>query len=99
LEHLTYIRDLAPSFYYPFASFKENHGGLKFEDDCEAEATVRAPAVIQDTACCQQGTEKLLSRNYNPSNIVVQLKLKCYLLELNITTQNVGSVDLIFERT
>jgi hypothetical protein len=48
LEHRAYIPDLSPSVYYPFALLKEDHGGLRFEEYCESEATVRGSVAIKE---------------------------------------------------
>jgi len=81
LEHLACNADLVPRVYRPLAKSKGNHGDPRFEEECEVEATVRRPVVIQErererereTAVSRK--HKSCPRNDNPSN-VVQLTLE-----------------------
>jgi hypothetical protein len=61
LEHLACNPDLMPRVYRPLAASKGNHGGPRFEEDCEVGATVRRRVVIQERDSCHQGTKKALS--------------------------------------
>jgi len=54
LKHLACDPDLVPRVYRALAASKGNHGGSRFEEDCEVEATVRPEMVIQERDCCHR---------------------------------------------